>query len=248
MILLEDKDFKIEYMKDKIYIYNLYKSFNQQDIFTNIDLSFDLTLFNCIKGSSGSGKSTLLNLISTLDKNYNGDIYFNETHYKSLNDQEQDAFRSSKIGFIFQEHHMINDISILENILLPNLIKKDPKALDRALTIIEDLGLKEIKDKKPYKCSGGEKQRASLARAIINEPRVIIADEPTGSLDEDNSIKVARMFKELNRKYGIGVILATHDDKVANFADVKYFIDRRDKVRKVSNNSAAFHQSIFKES
>lgn len=232
-------------MKNKITISNLTKTFNQELVFDKLTLSFDLSLFNCIKGSSGSGKSTLLNLISTLDSNYTGDIFFNDTHYKSLDEREINSFRSNKIGFVFQEHHMINDISILENILLPSFINRDKNAIDRAKELIKELNIENIINKKPLNCSGGEKQRASIARALINSPKVIIADEPTGNLDNENSVKVAKIFRTLNKKYGIGIILATHDDKVAEISDVNYYIINKSEVKSVNNNSMAFYQTIF---
>lgn len=205
-------------------IKNLIKKYRDEYIFKNFNLKIEKSDFAAIKGASGSGKTTLLNLIAMLDRDYIGDIEIDGMDVKDLSSNEKNKFRSRNIGIVFQNNYLINSLSILENIMLPTKIKE----LDRLskedskkhiYKLIEELGISHILDKKPEYCSGGEKQRASITRALANNPGLLLADEPTGSLDNDNTIKVGNIFKEINKKYKTTIVLATHDDRISKISD-----------------------------
>jgi ABC-type lipoprotein export system ATPase subunit len=163
-----------------------------------------------IVGPSGSGKSTLLNIIGTLDKPTAGNIFFNSQDITTLKDKEMAALRNKKIGFIFQQHHLLPQCTVLENVLLPTLVSGLPAQYERAGNLLEKIGLSGHLAHLPSQLSGGEQQRVAIVRALINQPDLILADEPTGSLDQKNSENLGKLLVELNRDNKVTLIVVTH--------------------------------------
>ena len=202
---------------------NLKKSYNDGKSKLEVlkDVSFDLKKGSIltIKGPSGSGKSTLLSLLGTLDTQDSGDIIIN---HKNLNDYDDfSEIRNSHIGFIFQFHNLISELNVTENICVPAFISDkeiDHNFLD---TLFEYFQLTNKENAFPLDLSGGEKQRVSVMRAIINKPSIVIADEPTGNLDEKNALKLIDLFKKLNKDFQLTFIIATHDNKVFDIGHQK---------------------------
>ncbi len=172
-----------------------------------------------IVGPSGSGKSTLLNILGTLDQPTEGEMLFEQKSLKGASEKELAALRSRSIGFIFQLHHLLPQCSVLENVLVPTLAlkgKQDQAALEkRAKDLLDRVGLAAHVSKKPNQLSGGERQRVAVVRALINQPRLLLADEPTGALDEDNAGKLVDLLIELNGAEGVAVIMVSHDLSLA---------------------------------
>ena len=202
-------------------IKNLVKSYEKGHIkaLNGIDLEIEKGEFVSIIGPSGSGKSTLLNMLGALDKADSGTI--NVAGYDLTKNKKLAEFRSKKIGFIFQLHNLIPNISVLENIEIPmfegKLSGKERK--QRALELLEIVGLTDKAKSKPTKLSGGERQRIAIARALANEPEIILADEPTGSLDSKTSKKILEQLNKLHREKKVTLIMVTHDMNVAKLAD-----------------------------
>lgn len=186
---------------------NIQKSFDKKHIIRGLSYTIEQGDFIIIKGASGKGKSSLLNIIGLLEDPDDGEITFNDTIILKENDKIK--FRRKDIAYIYQNYGLLENDSILNNLTLPlNVSKKDTT---RIAEVIQRVGLSNLDLKtKVYTCSGGEQQRIAIARAILKEPTVIIADEPTGNLDEENSLNIMNIFKELNSK-GITIIMATHD-------------------------------------
>ena len=185
------------------------------------DISFDLKKGSIltIKGPSGSGKSTLLSLLGTLDTQDSGDIIINDKNLDEYDDFSE--IRNNHIGFIFQFHNLISELNVTENVCVPAFISN--KAIDHNFldTLFEYFQLTNKENAFPLDLSGGEKQRVSVMRAIINKPSIIIADEPTGNLDEKNALKLIDLFKKLNKDFGLTFIIATHDNKVFDIGHQK---------------------------
>ena len=173
-----------------------------------------------ITGPSGSGKSTLLNIIGSLDKADEGEVIFNGANIAKYSTKEAEQFRNKHIGFVFQLHHLLPQCTVLENILIPTLPNKNPnKPLERAEAMIKDLGLWERRNDKPNTLSGGECQRTAVIRALINEPSLILADEPTGALDEDNASALMDLLLEIHRTKNTTLLVITHSAELANRMD-----------------------------
>lgn len=172
-----------------------------------------------IVGPSGSGKSTLLNIIGALDKPSGGQVLLDGKNLAELDENELAKIRSEKIGFVFQLHHLLPQCTVLENVLIPTLADKKmfPKkeVQQRALELLEHVGLKDFLQYRPGELSGGQRQRVAVARALINKPSLLLADEPTGSLDKDSSLNVADMLVELNRSEQVTLIVVTHSLELA---------------------------------
>lgn len=192
------------------------KNDNYQKVLDNISIEFKSGEFVCILGESGSGKSTLLNILGGLDTSYNGSVTMNNLNLKYI---DIDDYRKENIGFIFQNFNLINSLSIIDNIILPldkyNISYKEKRK--RALELLKKLNIYNIRKKKINDLSGGQKQRIAIARALINNPSIILADEPTGALDEKNSISVLEILKEINKE-GKLVIVVTHSEKVIDYS------------------------------
>ena len=191
-------------------------------VLNGVDISLKAGSIVTIMGKSGSGKSTLLNILSTLDIADQGSININGKNIKNLPDDDISYIRNSYIGFIFQFHHLLPDFTILENILMPSWIKKGKNKLELALELLDTLGLIELKDKYPLELSGGEKQRVAVIRALINTPKILFADEPTGNLDEKNALILVDLFKKINRDYNVSILLTTHNPDVTSIGDLNY--------------------------
>lgn len=174
-----------------------------------------------IVGPSGSGKSTLLNIIGALDRPTEGRVLFDGKDLAKMNDIELARIRNREIGFVFQLHHLLPQCTVLENVLVPTLAEKNstnsPEGHERAVTLLERVGLKEHLLYRPGQLSGGQRQRVAVVRALINQPKLLLADEPTGSLDEDAANNIAELLVELNRSEEVTLILATHSIKLAGY-------------------------------
>ena len=179
-----------------------------------------------IMGPSGSGKSTLLNIIGTLDTPDNGNIIYGEKSLNGLSEKELTNFRNQKIGFIFQMHHLLPQCSVLENILIPTLplVNKALKeeSHSRAVKLIKDVGLWDQKDMLPGRLSGGECQRVAVIRAMINKPQILLADEPTGSLDRENAQSITSLLLQMNQDYETSLIVVTHSQEIGSKMGTSY--------------------------
>ena len=195
---------------------------NKLNVLNGIDFSLEEGKIITIVGKSGSGKSTLLNILSTLDKADEGEILINGESINSYSDIEISNFRNSFIGFVFQFHHLLPDFNVVENILMPAWIKNDKSKLSLADKLLETLQLTDIKDKYPLELSGGEKQRVAVLRALINGPRILFADEPTGNLDEKNALLLVDLFMKINRDYKVAILLTTHNLDLAAIGEKRY--------------------------
>ena len=206
---------------DIIDIKNLYKSYEDGKIkaLNGISLTISEGEFVSIIGPSGSGKSTLLNMLGALDIPDSGSITV--AGQELLNSKKLNEFRAKSIGFIFQLHNLIPNISVVENIEIPMYTQKmsSKEMRNRALKLLDDVGLKNKADIKPNKLSGGERQRVAIARALANNPSIILADEPTGSLDSKTSSKILRQLIDLHEDKNVTLIIVTHDMDVAKLAD-----------------------------
>lgn len=188
----------------------------------DVSLNFEESSFNSIIGQSGSGKSTLMNIIGTLDKATSGDVIIDGKSISNMNKEQLSEIRNETIGFIFQFHFLLPEFTVLENILMPYRIKNnrvDKEAMDRANELIDIVGLSKVRNNKATDISGGQQQRAAIARSLINNPRIILGDEPTGNLDSETTETVFTLLKEINKIYKSTFILITHDKKIAERAD-----------------------------
>ena len=195
---------------------------NKLKVLDGIDIKLEEGKIVTIMGKSGSGKSTLLNILSTLDSTDEGIISINGNDINYYTDDDISYMRNSYIGFVFQFHHLLPDFTVLENILMPSWINKKISKKGRALELLDLLGLIMIKDKFPLELSGGERQRVAVLRALINNPKILFADEPTGNLDEKNALILVDLFRQINRDYNVTILLTTHNPDVAAIGDVRY--------------------------
>ena len=192
----------------------------------NISFTVNNNEFLAIMGASGSGKTTLLNTISTIDSVTSGNIIINGVDITNLNEEELSDFRKDNLGFVFQDFNLLDTLTIKENIALSLIInKKDKNKIDDlVLDISKKLGISDILNKYPYEVSGGQKQRVTSARALINNPKLILADEPTGALDSKNARILLETFKEMNEDLNATILMVTHDAFSASFANRVLFI------------------------
>jgi len=195
---------------------------NKLKVLDGIDIKLEEGKIVTIMGKSGSGKSTLLNILSTLDSTDEGMIAINGNDINYYTDDDISYMRNSYIGFVFQFHHLLPDFTVFENILMPEWINKTNSKKGRALELLDLLGLIMIKDKYPLELSGGERQRVAVLRALINNPKILFADEPTGNLDEKNALILVDLFRQINRDYNVTILLTTHNPDVAAIGDVRY--------------------------
>ena len=204
----------------------LVKSFvngnNKLKVLDGIDIKLEEGKIVTIMGKSASGKSTLLNILSTLDGADEGMISIKGNDINYYTDNDISYMRNSYIGFVFQFHHLLPDFTVLENILMPDWINKTNSKKGRALELLDLLELIMIKDKFPLELSGGERQRVAVLRALINNPKILFADEPTGNLDEKNALIFVDLFRQINRDYSVTILLTTHNPDVAAIGDVRY--------------------------
>ena len=206
---------------------NISKTFQGKKVLDDINIEIKGAEIIAISGASGAGKTTLLNILSTLDKP-------DDTNKSTLIIENQEIFvlgkndlanlRNQKIGFVFQFHELIPELSVLENVCLPGWIKKDIDVKKKAEELLKYFGLENFTYKKPFTLSGGEKQRVAIARSLVNNPKIIFADEPTGNLDSKNSKILFDLFFKLREDYNCSVVIVTHDEKSANICDRKLLI------------------------
>ena len=207
-----------------IKVKNLSKSFDNQLVLDNISIEIKKGDFISIIGPSGAGKTTFLNIIGTIDgydKNNDTSILFNEIDITKLNDDKLSIFRNKNIGFIFQFHQLLPELTAKENILLPAMIGKfdEEDSLKNLNKLSNILNINKVLNKKPEFLSGGEKQRVAVARALINNPSILLADEPTGNLDSKNAENIHNLFKKINKDLDVTIILVTHNKNFSKIAD-----------------------------
>ncbi len=215
---------------NKIECINLSKSFfvdnNKIEVLDNINLSIKRGDLVALSGRSGAGKSTLLQILASLDAPSSGSIKYDDKLITSFNNSDLSNIRLNNFGFVYQFHHLLEDLTVIENILIPLEISN--KSIDKAavMKIVDEVGLSNRINHHPWKLSGGEKQRVAIARALINKPNFIFLDEPTGNLDEDNAEIIQNLLLDISRRYKIALITATHDSN---------FIKNFDKIYKIQD-------------
>lgn len=207
---------------------NIHKSFDTLEVLKGVDLQVSKGEIVSIVGPSGAGKTTLLQILGTLDKPNQGMVKVDGVDLSKMNESEQAAFRNKRIGFIFQFHQLLPEFTALENVMIPALIANhDWKEIKhKAKELLNYLQLGERLEHKPSELSGGEKQRVAVARALINDPKIILADEPSGSLDSKNKEDLHKLLFDLRDKFGLTIVIVTHDKELAALSDRK--IEMRD--------------------
>ncbi|HIP93325.1 MAG TPA: ABC transporter ATP-binding protein [Desulfurobacteriaceae bacterium] len=205
---------------------NIHKSFDKTYVLKGIYLKLFKGDFALIYGVSGSGKSTLLHILGGLEPPDKGKVFIEGEDITSLDEDKKAALRREYIGFIFQFHYLIEELTVIENVMLPAIIRglKEDIAYMEAKKILEEVNLLGKFFNYPNQLSGGEKQRVAVARALINRPKIILADEPTGQLDSKNAWNIFNLLKVFNRKYSITFLIATHDEKFKNFSNKIFYI------------------------
>lgn len=204
-----------------IQLHDIRKSFGSLQVLKGIDLTINQGEIVSIVGPSGAGKTTLLQIIGTLDRADSGRVLFDGVDVSLYNEKQLSAFRNEHIGFVFQFHQLLPEFSAVENVMMPALIKGDSMAdaRRRAMEMLDFLGLTDRATHKPAELSGGEKQRVAVARSLVNRPQVILADEPSGSLDTQNKAELHQLFFDLRRDLGQTFIIVTHDESLAATTD-----------------------------
>jgi len=197
------------------------KNYGALKVLKGVDITIDKGEIVCIVGSSGAGKSTLLHILGTLDIADRGHIFMDSEAIEKLKGKKLAAFRNTHIGFVFQFHHLLPEFSALENVCIPGWIagRKKKEVMEKALSLLEVLGLKERSEHKPHALSGGEQQRVAVARALINSPSIVMADEPTGNLDSANAKELHNLFIDLRNKFQQTFLIVTHNEEMAQMSD-----------------------------
>jgi len=195
---------------------NLTFFYNKETRFTFPELSCDSSNALLITGSSGKGKTTLLHLLAGLLRPKNGEIIIENVDISSLSEKQLDQFRGKNIGLILQQSHFIASMTVLENVVLASWLATGKKAVAKAEKLLSELDLENQKHKLPSQLSIGQQQRVSIARALINEPKLLLADEPTSSLDDENAFKVAELLEKLSKEYKAALVIVTHDSRLKN--------------------------------
>lgn len=193
-----------------------------------VDLKVEEGEFIAIMGRSGTGKTTLLNLLGCMDRFNEGEYYFNDVNVSKLNDKQVAKFRNKNIGFIFQSFNLVPDLTALDNIELPLGLAGVPtkSRKDRAFRLLKEIGLEDKMYHRPLELSGGQQQRVAIARALANQPQMLLADEPTGNLDEESGVQIMEYLKQINMKERVTIIMVTHDPIVSQYAD--YVLEMKD--------------------
>ncbi len=206
---------------------NISKSFDSLQVLKGVDLNIPKGKIVSIVGKSGTGKTTLLHILGTLDGADSGSLQIDGTEVSTLDQKDLSKFRNEKIGFIFQFHHLLSEFTALENVCIPGYIKKDNPELVKkeAKKLLEYLGLGDRLDHRPTELSGGEQQRVAVARALINRPAIVFADEPTGNLDNITSNDLHEMLKGLQRDFNQTFVIVTHNEELANMSDECYVMN-----------------------
>ena len=208
---------------------NIDKSFSngktKLTVLKDFSLDVDVGQIITIMGQSGSGKTTALNILGTLDQADAGELSINGTQIHDMYETELSTIRNRDIGFVFQFHHLLPEFSAIENILMPTWIKGADDRKDSALDLIEKMGLSERKDHFPSQLSGGERSRVAVARALMNKPKLVLADEPTGNLDEKNANKLIDLLVKINKDFHQAIVLTTHNPKIARIGHKQFFLE-----------------------
>lgn len=204
-----------------IEIEDIHKSYGSLEVLKGVSLTIERGEIMAIAGASGAGKTTLLQIVGTLDRADSGRVVYDGTDVLSLKETEAASFRNSNIGFVFQFHQLLPEFSLEENVALPALIggRSRSEAFGRAKELIGYLGLSDRANHRPAQLSGGERQRAAVARALVNRPQVVLADEPSGSLDSHNRASLHKLFFDLRRDFGQTFVIVTHDETLAGQCD-----------------------------
>lgn len=209
-----------------IHAKNIFKSYGALQVLKGVNLEVKEAEIISIVGASGAGKSTLLHILGTLDRTDNGELFIDNIEVNKLRDKELADFRNKKIGFVFQSHHLLPEFTALENICIPAFIgginKKEAET--RAEQLLDFLGLKDRMEHKPNQLSGGEQQRVAVARALINKPAVVFADEPSGNLDSVHAAELHQLFFTLREDLNQTFVIVTHNEMLADMADRKLII------------------------
>lgn len=205
---------------------NIHKAYGQLEILKGVDLEVKKGEIVSIVGASGAGKSTLLNILGTLDRPDKGQLIINKLEVSKLSNTHLSAFRNERVGFIFQFHHLLDEFTAVENVCIPAFIKGTPRgeAEKRAIELLNKLGLGERLTHKPNELSGGEQQRVAVARALINSPAIIFADEPSGNLDSANSLELHKLFIKLRDEFNQTFVIVTHNQDLADMSDRTVFM------------------------
>ncbi len=239
-------------MKPILQITNVTKYYGRGSVVTKaldgISFSLGKGEFLAVMGASGSGKSTLLNVIATIDRASSGDICLNGTHLQAMKEAKLSAFRRDQLGFVFQDYNLLDTLTIAENIVLPlNLRHTSARETEKKLAwIAKSLCLSEQLSKFPYQLSGGQRQRAACARAIITDPALVLADEPTGALDSKNSKALMETFVSMNESLGSSIMLVTHDPVVGSYAQRVLFL-KDGKVWSELNRGSRGRRELYRE-
>lgn len=202
---------------------NIHKSFGDVEVLKGVDIDVNQGEIVSIRGTSGAGKTTLLQVLGTLERMDEGALYYGDVDVHNLKDKELSQFRNTHIGFVFQFHHLLPEFTALENVCMPGFIagKSDSEVKDRANELLRLLNIHHRADHKPSKMSGGEQQRVAVARALINQPDLVLADEPTGNLDSVHAKEMHDLFLELRDKFNQSFVIVTHNHDLAELADRK---------------------------
>lgn len=200
---------------------NIYKQYGHLTVLKGVDIAVSKGEIVSIVGSSGAGKSTLLHILGTLDKADKGEIILNGQHIETLKGTKLSAFRNRNIGFVFQFHHLLPEFTALENVCIPGWIagEKKKEVVIKASGLLKTLGLADRLDNKPQQLSGGEQQRVAVARALINGPSIVMADEPTGNLDSANAKELHQLFIDLRNQFNQTFLIVTHNEELAAMSD-----------------------------
>ncbi len=200
---------------------NIHKKYGAIEVLKGVDVEIKKGEIAAIAGPSGSGKSTLLHILGTLDKADSGEISMNNTRINGLSGKKLAAFRNKHIGFVFQFHHLLPEFTALENVSIPGWIagRKKAEVKENAMDLLKLLGLSDRLENKPNQMSGGEQQRVAVARALINKPDIVFADEPTGNLDSANAQELHKLFFDLRERFGQTFLIVTHNEELATLSD-----------------------------
>jgi lipoprotein-releasing system ATP-binding protein len=203
---------------------NITKSYQNVTVLGGVSLDVKEGSLSSIVGSSGAGKSTLLHILGTLDQPDSGSVILNGIEITKLNSRDLAKLRNHQIGFIFQFHHLLPEFTAIENVTIPGFIAKRPdkEVVDKATELLQFLGMGHRMDHKPSQLSGGEQQRVAIARALINSPKILLADEPTGNLDQKNANEVFELLLKLRQEFNLTMILVTHDLLLSEKTDFRY--------------------------
>lgn len=200
---------------------NIFKAYGQLPVLKGVDIQIEKGEIVCISGPSGSGKSSLLHILSTLDKPDSGEVRMNNTRLDQLSGSQLAEFRNKHIGFVFQFHHLLPEFSALENVSIPGWLagRKKSEVNEKARSLLTELGLGHRLEHKPNQMSGGEQQRVAVARALINDPDIVFADEPSGNLDTANARDLHQLFFDLRKRSGQTFLIVTHNEELSKLSD-----------------------------